>query len=587
MIPTVHGRYLFYIIISIIHLLTLKAQNITSPGINTLYVPIGQLHPRSDFAGVLINLNVANAIKRGKLALTLTNKFLQYHQHRQEIGEYSGRDRVIHFMTIKRNKVQQNLNILEADLHSVQEQFRLPNFPTTPSNGSTSRSKRGLDFDIKLDVNKCLSTIVQGVVSIFSSPKNLDKIQKSVSNLAYRTSSLESNFANFTDNIDIILLKMQSELKYYKNDNHMIVSINSALALADETIMELLSSITPLVQGKLTHNLLDPLQAQSLLDHTQQLADRLNLQVVVNRPVDILKCSVTTFATSTSWYALLSIPLADRSESMAAYKFMNIPWFYNGMSVQWDFRPGIVASESGLYPAINNVFIPQDDLDKTCERFNNNFLCHKRINHFPTCQISLMHNRTEGCSLKLADHKVRYSFGPFNYLFFQYPTRALVTCPNQQAIPNNYHGLIRMNKISKCKIETDTFTLLPKSTDTGVSSFTDNSKQIVVLDSDWIKVTVKFDNEKAITKSKDEEQNPWNRIQVLQDDNNAVKIFGSHTILVHSIAMFFIVTIMLLLLTICLLNFFDYMPEQFRKVPTTDTSSHSSVDATLVASPAV
>ena len=35
------------------------------PGINTLYVPIIQLHPRSDFAGVLINLNVAAAIKRG------------------------------------------------------------------------------------------------------------------------------------------------------------------------------------------------------------------------------------------------------------------------------------------------------------------------------------------------------------------------------------------------------------------------------------------------------------------------------------------------------------------------------------------
>jgi hypothetical protein len=34
-----------------------------------------------------------------------------------------------------------------------------------------------------------------------------------------------------------------------------------------------------LVQGKLTHNLLDPLQARTLIDMTQQLADRHNLQV--------------------------------------------------------------------------------------------------------------------------------------------------------------------------------------------------------------------------------------------------------------------------------------------------------------------
>ena len=36
---------------------------------NTLYVEIGQLYPRADFAGVLINLNVDKAIDRGKSAL--------------------------------------------------------------------------------------------------------------------------------------------------------------------------------------------------------------------------------------------------------------------------------------------------------------------------------------------------------------------------------------------------------------------------------------------------------------------------------------------------------------------------------------
>ena len=144
----------------------------------------------------------------------------------------------------------------------------------------------------------------------------------------------------------------------------MITSINSALNLADETIMELLSSITPSIQGKLTHNLLDPLQAQSLIEETQKLADRYNLQVVVNQPVDILQCSVTTFATELTWYALLSIPLVHRSETMEAFQFINIPWFYQGISVQWDLQPGIVASKSGLYPDIKNVFIPLDDLDK-------------------------------------------------------------------------------------------------------------------------------------------------------------------------------------------------------------------------------
>ena len=237
---------------------------------------------------------------------------------------------------------------------------------------------------------------------------------------------------------------MKAEMDHYIDKVHMISSINSALNLADKTIMELLSSITPLVQGKLTHNLLDPLQAQSLINETQKLADRYNLEVVVNQPVDILQCSVTTFATEVSWYALLSIPLVHRSETMEAFQFINIPWFYQGKSIQWDLKPGIVASKSGLYPDIQNVFIPLDELDTLCEKFNNNFLCHKRINHFPTCQISLLYQHTREYSLKLANHRVRYSFGPFNFLFFQSPTETLVECP-KESFNTKFHGLINFD----------------------------------------------------------------------------------------------------------------------------------------------
>ena len=126
-------------------------------------------------------------------------------------------------------------------------------------------------------------------------------------------------------------------------------------------------------------------------------------------------------------------------------------------------------------------------------------------------------------------------------------------------------------------------------TATGISSFTDNTTKITVLDDDWIKVTVKFDNKKAIMQKNEGngEADPWYSVQILQDDDDEVRIFGSHTILVNSITMFFIVTILLLLLTICLMNFFNYIPEQFKLVPTAIGSSHSSVDAESIASPEV
>ena len=250
--------------IIILNIQTINTKNITVPQINTMYVPVGQLHPQNDFAGVLINLNVAAAIKRGKFALQMTNTFLKYHKARQEIvvGQYSGEDRVINFMTIKRNKVKQNLKTLEADLKSVNEKFKKPKIPST---NITSKTKRSVHVDIKLDVYKCLTTIIDGIVSIFSSPKSLDKIEKSVKNLAFQTSRLESKFDNFADRIDTIMKAINTTMTYYLSTAHLITSINSALDIADETIMELLNSITPLVQGKLTHQLLDPLQAQELI----------------------------------------------------------------------------------------------------------------------------------------------------------------------------------------------------------------------------------------------------------------------------------------------------------------------------------
>ena len=225
------------------------------------------------------------------------------------------------------------------------------------------------------------------------------------------------------------------------------------------------------------------------------MADKFNLEVVATRPIDILQCSVTTFATKDTWLAMLSIPLVHKSETMQAFQFLNIPFFHEKTAVQWDIKEGVVARSSGLYPNIKNIFIPSEDLEQLCDKFNDNYLCHKRINHFPTCQISLMHHRTNQCSLKLADHRVRYSYGQFNYWFFQKPMNTLVECPNKEDIYGTYLGLLDLD-VSQCTVTTTAFTLLPKSSVSSVSSFSNKTSAVTIIDSEWLKVAVKFANSK-------------------------------------------------------------------------------------------
>ena len=94
--------------------------NVEGPQLNTLYVPVGKLFPRADYAGVIIDLNVEDAIERGRSTLDLTDHFLEY--HRQTHEKWTGAYRSIHFISLKRNKVQRNLEILEADLLQVHQQ---------------------------------------------------------------------------------------------------------------------------------------------------------------------------------------------------------------------------------------------------------------------------------------------------------------------------------------------------------------------------------------------------------------------------------------------------------------------------------
>ena len=560
------------------------------PNVNTLYVPIGTLYPRSDFAGVIIDLNVQDAISRGSAALNLTDTFLRHHTRKLRPKQWTGKYRSYQFLALKRRKVGQNLAILQADLYQIQEQYRIPQPPTepqTPHKGQ--RKKRGINLDIEFDVNQCLSTVVEGVISLFSAPKSLDKIQKSVTKLALRTSRLESKFENFSSELELIVKWMKQDFDSDVDQLHMIDSINSALNIANEAIMEILDSITPLVQGQLTHNLLDPLMAHHLIKKTQDLADTFNLQVAINQPVDILKCSVTTFATKQAWYVLLSIPLVHREEAMVAYQFINIPFFHNDQAVQWNFEEGIVASKSGLYPKIENVFVPMEDVNELCEQFNNNYLCHTRINHYPTCQISLINNATKHCSLIPAVPKVRYNFGSFSYLFFQKPTKSLLECPTPLYAFNrtgskydvshpSYYGLVDVGELSDCTITTTQFTLLPRAPDKGQASLGNKAKPLFLIDNQLIKVLVEFDQHEQ-EEQINQESNPWHQMEIESNYKDDIRIFGSHTILVHSILMFLILSFMIMLLSICVMNFLHYTPKFLQDHTASVKGSASSLHA--------
>jgi hypothetical protein len=143
-----------------------------------------------------------------------------------------------------------------------------------------------------------------------------------------------------------------------------------------------------------------------------------------------------------------------------------------------------------------------------------------------------------------------------------------VECPDKE-FNEKYYGLLNFERISRCKITTKQFTLLPKSTAAGLSNFINKTSAVTVLESEWLKVTVKFDSNKLKKEQEKDPSNPWNRMDIAPDnEDNEVRLFGNHTILVHSIAMIFVMTLIMILFVICIMNYLDYVPEPFRSFPT-------------------
>jgi hypothetical protein len=160
----------------------------------------------------------------------------------------------------------------------------------------------------------------------------------------------------------------------------------------------------------------------------------------------------------------------------------------------------------------------------------------------------------------------------------------MVKCPNK-TFTIDYHGLVNIDQISTCKLTTKNFTLPPKSTTASKPSFITKIKHVTLLDNEWIKVALEFDGRKK--KNQPLDMPSWADLDnittyFMEED---VKLFGSYTILVHSITLFFIVTLLSLLFTVCIMNFFDYIPERFKTIPDIIESPQPPGDAESIASP--
>ena len=85
---------------------------------------------------------------------------------------------------------------------------------------------------------------------------------------------------------------------------------------------------------------------------------------------------------------------------------------------------------------------------------------------------------------------------------------------------------------------------------------------------------------------KDQQPSPWHQMDMTSNEDD-IRIFGNHTILVHSIMMFLVLSFMLMLLSICVMNFLHYtskfLQQQSSPIEDSASSLHAQNDQVVFA----
>ena len=164
---------------------------------------------------------------------------------------------------------------------------------------------------------------------------------------------------------------------------------------------------------------------------------------------------------------------------------------------------------------------------------------------------------------------VQYTFGPLKIFFF-------LDIPPQQWLP--YSLLFLKSKRNKRSRSRQTHPFFPKPR--WINEVEATEGRLTMLPSSPLFPQPKLNKNRKIS------HQIHLHGQILETSlHEDIGLFGSYTILVHSITMFFLVTMLFLLFTICIMDFFNYIPGRFKSMPTIVGSPQLPVDAPSMASP--
>lgn len=445
------------IIVGVLHAHIAHAKN-TQLGVqafpSTYFQPAGkQLYVQHDSIGIELSLHIPDIIRMAEEALYHHKKYYvllelgeKWHYRNQSIEDiYSillsvrPWKKPLHYaLDAMANQVQQRINSLNNDLSlkSTEHDFFHQNlqdhlFQDSQASDSKWFQPRGKrDININIDPAQIISNFFSGVAHIFHM-HSINDVRNGLKNLDKQVRSLSDFTKKFATETASLISRLEKQIIRESQATIAALADTAIMSLALSVLSECSMALTPLMQGIIPSMALTPAEANVLYLHLQQLAQERGVLLVINKPDQLLKLPVTTYKKDEDFKILLCVSTIVPEHGMPSFNFVNLPFRRNnGDTILWDQPQGLLAVAPSIYPRVEYVFVPKQNINSACTNYPVAFLCQAPVNSFKRCVIDLYFNRTAACSTHTTTMVFPQVIPSPEHLLVYFPERTemLITC---------------------------------------------------------------------------------------------------------------------------------------------------------------
>ena len=235
-------------------------------------------------------------------------------------------------------------------------------------NQISSRKKRKVNFDVKIDAGQVVQNIFSGINSIFHY-KALSALGNDVNHLQSQFQGIQSLVRNVTNNIQYVKHNQES-IKYDIEGLQLVMELIYKIDITRQMVAQLVLGIHRLAEGRIDPSLLPLVQANLALQELTSKMQQSGLKPIISHPMELYNLPITYALFKNSIEIFIHVPGVDiRDEGFQLLEFSPMGIIQENQSyLLVKDQAKFIAISEGIESDAKIITLTWEDFNKKCSK---------------------------------------------------------------------------------------------------------------------------------------------------------------------------------------------------------------------------